>query len=194
MAELTYDEISKLLKYDPETGKFYWLPRPVEMFPGTGFKGGAESKAKTWNARYAGKEAFTSLHNRGYVQGGILGRGYLAHRVAWVLTTGEWPRDQIDHINGDRTDNRICNLREVSNAENARNMSVSKRNKSGVVGVFWDGRLKKWTACIGENSRTKYLGSFEDLQQAIAARERALAERKFHPNHGLRLHKAAQQS
>lgn len=184
MAELTYAEISKLLKYEPETGKFFWLPRPIEMFSDSAFRGGAEAKAKTWNIRYAGKEAFTSLQNCGYVQGGILGRGYLAHRVAWLLATGSWPSDQIDHINGDRTDNRIENLREVSNAENARNMSISVRNKSGLPGVFRDTKRGKWVANIGENSRTKHLGSFDDFESAALAREKAKAEQGFHPNHG----------
>ena len=186
MAELTYAEISKLLKYEPETGKFFWLPRPVEMFSASNFRGGPEAKSKTWNIRYSGKEAFTSLQNCGYVQGGILGRGYLAHRVAWLLTTGSWPSNQIDHINGDRTDNRIANLREVSNTGNARNMSISVRNKSGVPGVFWDAKRSKWVANIGENSRTKHLGSFDDFNLAVEAREIAKVEQGFHPNHGKR--------
>jgi hypothetical protein len=187
MAELSYAQVSALLKYDSETGKLYWLPRTPDMFPAeTAFSGGQEAKAKNWNSRYAGKEAFTSVQNCGYVQGGILGRGYLAHRVAWLLVTGAWPKNQIDHINGDRTDNRIANLREVSNAENARNMSISSRNKSGVPGVFWDTKRGKWVANIGENSRTRHLGSFDDFNLAVEAREKAMTAKGFHPNHGVR--------
>lgn len=186
MAELTFAEISKILKYEPDTGKFYWLPRSADMFPSdTAFSGGAETRAKNWNSRYAGKEAFTSFHNRGYIQACVLRHRLLAHRVAWLLGTGDWPKDQIDHINGDRSDNRIGNLREVSNAENARNMSISVRNKSGVPGVFFDARRNKWVANIGENSRTKHLGSFDDFELAVEAREKAKAEKGFHPNHGI---------
>lgn len=184
MAELTYAEISKLLKYQPETGKFYWLPRPVEMFKGGAFRGGAEAKAKTWNIRYADKEAFTSKQNCGYVQGGILGRGYLAHRVAWLLVTGAWPIDQIDHINSDRTDNRISNLREVSNLENSKNMSLSKSNKSGVCGVCWNKGQGKWQANIRINGINHNLGLFESFDLAVAARKEAEADGGFHPNHG----------
>ncbi len=184
MAELTYAEISKLLKYEPETGKFYWLPRPVEMFSGGAFRGGAEAKAKTWNIRYAGKEAFTSLHNRGYIQAGLLGRGYLAHRVAWLLATGSWPTDQIDHINGNRADNRIINLREVSNLENAKNMTLSKRNKSGVCGVFWLNHINKWWASIRVDGVRKNLGYFADFHDACEARKQAEQKHGFHPNHG----------
>jgi hypothetical protein len=182
MAELTFAEISKLLKYDPETGKLFWLPRTAEMFSGAGFYGGAETKAKTWNARYAGTEAFAGEHPNGYKCGAVLGRGYLTHRIIWLFEKGAWPKDQIDHINGDRTDNRIENLREVSNAENARNMSVSVRNKSGIAGVFWNAKRQKWVANIGKNSRTKHLGCFDDFDLAVQAREKALVDMGYHIN------------
>jgi hypothetical protein len=184
MAELTYAEISKLLKYEPETGKLFWLPRTAEMFAGSTFYGGAEAKAKTWNNRYAGKEAFTSCHLNGYRQGGILGKGYLAHRVIWLFEKGSWPIDQLDHINGDRTDNRMENLREVSNAENAKNMTLSKRNKSGVCGVFWLSHIHKWWASIRVDGANKNLGYFDDFHDACEARKQAERDHGFHPNHG----------
>ena len=181
MADLSYAEISKLLKYDAETGKLYWLPRTVDMFPeNSAFSGGSEAKAKTWNARYAGKEAFTSLIAKGYRQGGIFNRGYLAHRVIWLLETGRWPIHQIDHINGDPLDNRICNLREVSNAENAKNMCISRRNKSGVTGVCWDKTNNRWMVYIGK----KYVGIYQNKEDAIDARKRAETTHGYHENHG----------
>lgn len=194
MAELSYAQVSALLKYDSETGKLFWLPRTAEMFSGTSFRGGAEVKAKTWNNRYAGKETFNGRHPNGYKCGAILGHGYLTHRVIWLFETGSWPADQLDHINGDRTDNRMENLREVSNAENARNMSISVRNKSGIPGVFWEAQRRKWIANIGENGRTKHLGSFDEFDLAVEARDKAKAERGFHPNHGKdrKLQKASQ--
>ena len=78
------------------------------------------------------KEAFTSLNNGGYLEGKILGKYYKAHRVIWLWMTGEWPKEQVDHINHDRTDNRWCNLREASRLENYRNQSQYKNNKSGL--------------------------------------------------------------
>ncbi|MFT2211508.1 HNH endonuclease signature motif containing protein [Rhizobium giardinii] len=181
MADLSYAEISKLLKYDAETGKLYWLPRSADMFPQvTAFKGGPEMRAKTWNARYAGKEAFTALIAKGYRQGGILNRGYLAHRVIWLLETGDWPTHQIDHINGDPLDNRICNLRDVPNSENAKNMCVSRRNKSGVTGVCWDKSRGSWLVYVGK----KYVGTYRHKDAAIEARKLAEKDHGYHVNHG----------
>lgn len=105
MAELTFAEISKLLKYDPETGKLFWLPRPVEMFANTGL-GGSATAAKRWNNCFAGKEAFLTVDGKGYLCGNIFDRQYSAARVAWLLHTGEWPSDCIDHIN-DAIDARL---------------------------------------------------------------------------------------
>ena len=143
MAELTYDEISKLLKYDPETGKLFWLPRPVEMFPKeTKFCGGIELLARSWNTKNAGKEVTrTTL---GYICPRILGRNYAGHRVAWLLHYGKWPEHHIDHINGIKTDNRITNLRDVPREANMQNMRLQKRNKTGVPGVGWCNIFIKW--------------------------------------------------
>lgn len=183
MAILTYSDIAKILKYEPETGKLFWLPRTAEMFEGTKFPQGPEAKAKNWNARYAGVEAFKTVHARGYIAGALLGKAYLAHRVVWLFETGSWPVDQLDHINGDRTDNRFENLREVTNTENSKNKAITKRNKSGFQGVFWNPKIKRWNANIGLNSRTKNLGHFLTKEEAIAARKNAEIELGFHPNH-----------
>jgi hypothetical protein len=183
MTKLSFLDISSLLECDAEAGKLFWLPRPVEMFADTGC-GGAVAASKRWNRLFAGKEAFTATNSRGYRHGCIYGRNYVAHRVIWLLHTGDWPVDPLDHINGDRADNRVANLREVSSSENNRNVSTSGRNKSGVSGVFWDASSKKWRAQVRVDGRCIHLGLFTDIEAAASARSAANARFGFSERHG----------
>ena len=170
--------LCELLKYDPETGVFLWRWRSPHYFPN------ARSHA-SWNARFAEKPAFTSVSTtHGYTQTNILGRVHRGHRVAWAMHFGRWPEGEIDHINGDRTDNRISNLRDVGRADNGRNLCVSRRNKSGVVGVTWDQQRERWFASIRHGGKTIGLGRFDSLDAAAAARRRAEQNFGFHQNHG----------
>lgn len=109
----------------------------------------------------------------GYIYISVDGRQYLAHRLAWVYVHGEWPDAHTDHINRDRTDNRIANLRPATCSENILNSSLSKRNSSGHKGVYWSKARQKWVAqiCIGRT--VKNLGGFSSLHHAIAARKAA---------------------
>lgn len=177
MTDLTFESVALLLQYNPETGKLFWKPRPVDMFK-------SERDAKIWNTRYSGKEAFTCDDGHGYRQGNIHNRKYQAHRVIWLLHTGAWPAEQIDHVSGDRADNRIENLRPVSHAENGKNKRKPSSNTSGVVGVFWHKVHRKWLAKIMVNGRHKHLGLFGCFNDAVAARKAAEREMGFHPNHG----------
>ena len=128
---------------------------------------------------------YTDKRNKkGYVWVRYKGTLYLAHRIVWLLHHGEWPDGQIDHINHNGFDNRISNLRVVSDAENKRNTSKSSRNKSGHLGVSWDKITSKWFACIRVDGKTKYLGQFEEIQNAVAARKAADRLYGFHENHG----------
>lgn len=179
MAELTFAEISKLLKYDAETGKLFWLPRPVEMFPGSPH-GSPAAVAQMWNKRFAGKEALTATMANGYRSGNLLKKLYLAHRVIWILATGRWPEHHIDHINGNPADNRIENLRDVSRFGNMRNTRIHKRNTSGHSGIRWDTRREKWVVFIG----SKYIGGFQEKSDAITARKTAEKDHGYHENHG----------
>lgn len=145
---------------------------------------GAEWNSKKWNTRYAGTEAFTATDGRGYHYGQIYKKPYRAHRVGWLLHYGFWPKDQIDHINGDRKDNRISNLRDVSNAENSKNHCLRGDNTSGVPGVGWCSRKKKWRARIMEGGRETHVGYFDDFQMAVLMRKEAETQRGFHSNHG----------
>lgn len=93
----------------------------------------------------------------------------MAHRVAFAIYHGKWPEKEIDHINGDPTDNRIDNLREASRAENARNYPKPKSNTSGLKGVTWNKASKKWQAAIRINGKSKYLGLFDCAEEAHKA-------------------------
>lgn len=126
-------------------------------------------------------------HNQGYFSLSINRKKYLAHRVAWLLMTGSWPNKQIDHINGVRSDNRFVNLREVSHSENQQNMKKSKSNTSGITGVCFDVRTKKWIAHIGINGKYVNLGRFNTIFEASEARSNASKTNGFHENHGRKL-------
>lgn len=150
----------------------------------------ANTGALTWASthRRAGKPAFNYTSKRGYLVGNIrhLGKARLlpAHRVAWVLHYGNWPSGQIDHINGMRTDNRIENLRDVTNAENAKNMAMKSLNTSGVTGVYLHKQTGKWCAQINAFGKTVGLGLFSERSEAIIARKAAERVLGYHPNHG----------
>lgn len=182
MAKLTYTQVSEILKYDPDTGKLFWKERRAHLFEGD--DAFAERNCASWNARFAGKEAFTAKNAKGYHQGGIFYNVYRAHRIIWLLHTGEWPEGEIDHINGVRSDNRISNLRHVTSGENRKNQKKSSRNTSGVVGVTRSKALNKWSAKIIIGGVHKHLGLFDDLSDAAQARKAAEATYGFHKNHG----------
>ena len=120
----------------------------------------------------------------GYIRMKVGGKLYLAHRLAFLYMTGKWPEDQVDHINHIRDDNRWCNLREVSHQENHKNQSKPKSNTSGVTGVCWCKRYKKWKAQIKVEGKVKNLGSFTSKEDATKARKEAEIKYGFHDNHG----------
>lgn len=168
--------LRQLLRYEPDTGRLFWHRRPVDMFP--------DARAwKIWNTRYAGKEAFTA-HSSGYRNGRIFDKGHRAHRVIWAIVHGESPAMEIDHIDGDRTNNRIDNLRHINGAENQRNKGINKNNTSGVLGVCRDTSRNKWLARIWANGREVTLGRFDELEEAVSARKVAIEKYGYHPNHG----------
>jgi len=109
---------------------------------------------------------------------------YLAHRLAWLYVNGEFPPDQIDHINHVRNDNRIKNLRTVSCKENQKNKLMHKNNTSGVIGVHWYKPRMKWKAGIKVNGELNHLGYFTSLREAAKARKEAERKYGFHENHG----------
>lgn len=176
-------ELRRLLRYEPETGKLFWLERQPDTVAADRESTRARI-ARNWNNRFQGKEALATLQKRGHLGGALFCSPVSAHRVAWAIHYGEWPAGQVDHINGDQTDNRIANLRCVSDAENKRNLSLRAKNKTGHHGVWWDERRGKYQAYIAEDKRRVSLGRFDRLEDAVAARQAAEARLGYHPNHG----------
>jgi hypothetical protein len=176
---ITIVDLRDLLIYDPITGILTWKSRSREMF----------SRSRThqmWNTRYANTVALAAPDGRGYLHGSIDGMKLRAHRVAWALYHRAWPNDQIDHINGIRTDNRIVNLREVDALENAKNQKLHTTNTSGSVGVHWNESNQKWRARIDKFGKTTHLGYFLTKIDAIRSREAAMESLGYHENHGNR--------
>lgn len=171
--------LRQLLRYEPETGKLFWKERTAESFA---YK--SEKTVAWWAKKFAGREGFTHLSKRGYLVSNIGGRTIAAHRAAWAITHGEYPSGQIDHINGNRTDNRLENLRDVVQAENARNSAMSRMNTSGVQGVYLHKQTGKWCAQIRAFGKQVGLGLFQSQADAIIARKAAERVLGYHPNHG----------
>ena len=143
----------------------------------------AERVCSIWNGKHSNKEALT-VNCRGYRRGRVLGDSYLAHRIAWAVYHGWWPEYEVDHINRNRSDNRIKNLREATRTENTRNKTIQLNNKSGFCGVRFHKKDKKWTASIGVHRKLIHLGNFTDIEDAIVARKSAEIEHGFFSGHG----------
>ena len=174
--EVTAKILNNLLRYEPLTGKLFWLPRSQHWFSN-------ERQCKAWNTRCANKEALTATMGDGYRFGSVLGKNYQAHRLIWLMMTGKWPT-QTDHKNGIRNDNRWENLRNVSHTENTRNARKRHDNTSGCSGVTFHKSTNKWQVRIGTGKGPKHLGVFETKDEAIEARKRAERELGYHENHG----------
>lgn len=171
-------EVMRLVEYCPETGVFTWKPRAREDCP-------SFCAWRSWNAKHAGKPAFTMRNAQGYLVGRIMGHRLKAHTVAWLIVTGKNP-PLLDHIDGDRSNNRFANLREATRAENSRNAFMRKDNTSGYAGVHLHRKTGKWRAHIHANGQLIHLGLFEKIEAAAAARQSALIAYGFSERHGER--------
>lgn len=175
---LTEKVLKSVLYYDPNNGKLFWRHRPREYFK-------SEGSCIRWNQRYSGKEAFTYTHKNGYKMGAVFNKSYRAHTIIWILLYGKKPSGYIDHINGDRSDNRKINLRDVNPKESARNVGLSKTNKSGRVGVHKCLASGYWVAQIKDlHGKTVHLGSFISFEDACRCREESEQDFGYHENHG----------
>ena len=145
---LTTERLLQLLIYKPETGIF------THRVPRCYVKAGTPAG---------------SLKPSGYIRVSIDGRMYQAHRLAWFYVHGEFPESDIDHINGVRNDNRICNLRPCARFENCQNIPVVKTNTSGLVGARFNKLRRKWLAAISVNNQRLHLGSFNIAIEAHQA-------------------------
>lgn len=140
-----------------------------------------------WRARdrnLTGKQAGGVDPGHGYRRVRINKRFFLVHRVIMAMHLGRWPEHEVDHINGNRDDNRLLNLRCVPRSINLKNKAQYRSNRSGVTGVHWHAQHRKWAATISENGCNRTLGVFHRKSQAIAARRQAERDADYHPNHG----------
>ena len=151
MKTISVERLREVLNYDPETGIF---TRRI-----------APSKS---NMRFCGVVAGTTEPS-GYTIIRVDRCAFKAHRFAVAYVEGEFPPAQVDHINGDRSDNRYANLRKATHAENHQNRTLDVRNKSGFVGVFFNKKLQKWLAHIRLNRVGTHLGCFDTPEEAHAA-------------------------
>ncbi|KRG69245.1 hypothetical protein ABB29_12065 [Pseudoxanthomonas dokdonensis] len=149
---LNADELRKHVLYDPETGFFVWATNGRGRTKRVGERAG-------------------SAHSNGYIRIKILGQTYFAHRLAWLLSSGDWPAEEIDHINGNRDDNRIDNLREATVQQNRWNThGIPKRRKhSRFKGVTKEHRSNRWISQIFHDGKPIRLGSFDTEEQASEA-------------------------
>lgn len=176
MSDLSQETIRELVDYRKETGEMFWRRRPLKYFA-------SQRSCNSWNAKFAGRQA-GGIDARGYGQIGLLDGRYRTHRVAYIWMAGGSQDLPIDHINGDRFDNRWSNLRLCTKFENARNTKRPSDNKSGHIGVYRHSNDKHWIAQIRTHGKTRYLGSFDHIDDAVMARTKASADHGFHENHG----------
>lgn len=144
---LSHQELKRLVRYEPDTGRFY------SLYSHKGLPAGRE---------------VGSVDDE-YIRISVMGKLYKGHRLAWFYMTGSWPSCDIDHINGIKSDNRFCNLREASRGQNMMNIGVKRHNTSGYKGVSFYSKTGKWKAQIQSNGRKIGLGYFDDIKEAAEA-------------------------
>ena len=146
----------EVLDCDPEIGEFYWKEQ-------VGVQPGGRSDLVGKRAGSNGPKGYRSIQ--------IDGEGYLVHRLIWLYVHGKFPPEQLDHINLNRSDNRIENLRAATHAQNMRNKKAEQNTKYGVglKGCFWNSRDKRWTAHVNINGKQSHLGNFHTEKDAHAA-------------------------
>jgi len=154
---LTYAQVSRHISYDPATGVFTRLRN--------------DKRADT---------SMTIGYRRVRLSVGKQQHEMLAHRLAWLFLHGEWPENEIDHVNGDRSDNRAANIRHVTRKQNARNISLRSDNRSGVLGV---NRHQKGWKVRGAKGYLAYSGCFG---RALRIRKMYEMKNGYHENHGRR--------
>ena len=160
--------LKESLSYDDKSGVFKWIKK---------------MRGIRLNA-VAGSKRLNSKSGKIYSVIGFNGKHYYAHRLAWLYMNGTAPDSQIDHIDGNGTNNSISNLRLATASENQRNMRLQSRNASGFTGVHFFNQTKKWRAVISINGKNVHLGLYKNKEDAIKTRVEANKEYGFHENHG----------
>ena len=175
MTALTQELLRELLVYDSITGEFIWKRRDRRHFP-------SDRAYGAWNSNFAGVTA-GGINPKGYRTISVFNRRYRAHRLAFLYMTGYFPVE-TDHIHGVRDDNRWSEIRDVTRAENQKNLSLPTTNTSGQIGISWSKDRGRWEAYIHVNGKRKSLGRFIDFDDACTARKEAEAAYGYHPGHG----------
>jgi hypothetical protein len=155
MFTLTHSRLLQVLDYDQKTGVFTW------KYP-------INNRIKVGNAAGWGSD--------GYINISIDGQIYGAHRLAWFFVTASWPKKQIDHIDGNRSNNSFSNLREATISQNHFNIGKTASNKTGFKGVSWFKRTRKWRARITVSRKGRTIGYFDTKEEAHEAYKAAAAE------------------
>jgi hypothetical protein len=162
---LTQERLKEILHYCPETGVFTWL-----------------------KGQYRGSVAGCVIRNpktgKTYRYLGIRYRIYATHRLAFLYVTGDFPKENVDHKDGNGINNAWDNLRETSHADNQKNQRKYASNTSGITGVSWSKSKNRWCSCISVKGKNKNLGRFRSKEEAIAARKVAEVLYGYHENHG----------
>lgn len=160
---LTLTEAKRVFHYEPGSGHLIWKV-----------------------GRNIGQRAGTLHKTMGYRQVKVNGTYYNEHRIIMLIVNGDLPEGmQVDHINHDRADNRLVNLRFVTHTQNGRNTKLPVTNTTGVIGVSYKKKYDKYYAQIYIKGKNIYLGWHDTLEEAAAARAEAEIKYGFHPNHGL---------
>lgn len=159
---LSHKLLLECVSYNKETGIFTWKKRPLSHFK-------TEMACKTFNTRFCSAVCGSKLSN-GYMKVRLFGADYLSHRMAYFYVNGVFPQNQIDHINGVRTDNKFANLRSVTNKENSHNrQQLNKNSSTGLTGVTFDKARKLFVSSIQIDGKHKHLGRFKSKEEAYEA-------------------------
>jgi hypothetical protein len=153
---ITAELARELLNYDPTTGVITW------------------ASTRRGGAREGDQAGFINKH--GYREVFLCGNYAKAHRLVWLIQFGQWPPHGVDHINGNKTDNRLANLRLADPGENLQNRTVQRNNSSGHTGVSWDEGKGLWRAAIYVGKRKKFIGRFKSKEMAAEAYRQAKAD------------------
>ena len=166
-------ELKKYLRYDDERGCLIWNERDSHDFVNV-------AAYVSWNKRFANK-VVGSKNTNGHVVTRVKNVPVLVHIAVYAIVTGEYPNDEIDHIDHDKTNNRMNNLRVVSRVDNSRNMPKRIDNKTGETGVFFDKSRSKYVAQVGGRN----LGRFNTVNEAAVVAKEARLVSGYHQNHGV---------
>lgn len=141
---MDHNLVNQIFNYDNLSGKLTWKIKPADRY-------------------HIGSDCGT-INNFGYRHITYKGKKYLAHRLIWFIETGNWSKYQIDHINGDKLDNRFSNLREVTNRQNSQNFKIHRNGH--LVGTSFNKKRKIWESYINIDGKKVHLGYFSTQEDA----------------------------